>query len=162
MTAARQHVCSDEEGRELYRLFREASRATLGAFRNFSESPHDLSVTDVRALLYLEQHMAGTGSIGELADELHSSLGWASRVADSLAKDGLIESVRDKRDRRLVHLKLTDKGLQTAHLLSASLQKPIAASLSEVSAKQAKVIGSFLRTFIKCLNHNGHSSDVLH
>lgn len=160
MAAAKNYFCSEHEGREFYRLLREASRATLGAFRNFSESPHDLSLTDVRALLYLEQHAAGTGSIGELANELHSSLGWASRVADSLAKQGLIESVRDKRDRRLVHLKLTDKGTQTAHLLSASLQKPIAAALSETSAKQNKAVSQFLRGFVKRMN--GQASGVLH
>jgi len=160
MAAAKHHFCSEQEGREFYRLFREATRATLGAFRNFSESPYDLSLTDVRALLYLEQHTAGTGSIGELAKELHSSLGWASRVADSLAKDGLIDSVRDKRDRRLVHLKLTEKGAQTAHLLSASLQKPITASLSEIPARQSKAISQFLRSFVKRMN--GQTSDILH
>lgn len=160
MAAAKHHFCSEQEGREFYRLFREASRATLAAFRNFSESPHDLSLTDVRALLYLEQHMSGTGSIGELAKELHSSLGWASRVADSLAKQGLIESTRDKRDRRLVHLKLTDKGTQIAHLLSAALHKPVSVSLSEMPAKQSKVISQFFRKFAKRLN--GSDSSVVH
>ncbi len=130
-------------------MFRDASRATLGAFRNFSDSPHDLSLTDVRTLLYLEQHAVGTVSIGELAKELHSSLGWASRVADALSKAGLIDCVRDKRDRRLVHLKLTDKGTQTARLLSATLRKPITASLSEISARQSKAISQFLRNFTK-------------
>lgn len=160
MAASKNHPCSDEEAREFYGLFRDASRATLGAFRNFSDSPHDLSLTDVRTLLYLEQHAVGTGSIGELARELHSSLGWASRVADALSKAGLLESVRDKRDRRLVHLKLTDKGTQTARQLSATLRKPITASLSEISARQSKAISQFLRNFTKRLN--GQSSGVLH
>ena len=160
MAATKTHPCSEEEAREFYSLFRDASRATLGAFRTFSESPHDLSLTHVRTLLYLEQHMAGTGSIGELAKELHSSLGWASRVADALAKEGLLESVRDKRDRRLVHLKLTDKGTQTARQLSATLHKPIAASLSEISARQSKTISQFLRNFTKKLN--GQNSAVFH
>lgn len=160
MVAAKAHFCSEEEGREIYSLFRNASRATLSAFRNFSESPHDFSLTDVRALLYLEQHMAGTRSIGELAKELHSSLGWASRVADALSKEGLIDCVRDKRDRRLVHLKLTEKGAQAARLLSTTLEKPIAAALSEVSAKQSKVIARFLQSFTAKLN--GQASETLH
>ena len=160
MVAAKPHFCSEEEGREIYGLFRNASRATVSAFRNFAEPPHEFSLTDVRALLYLEQHSAGTRSIGELATELHSSLGWASRVADALSKDGLIDCVRDKRDRRLVHLKLTEKGAQTAHLLSATIEKPIAAALSQVSSKQTKIIARFLQSFTA--NLNGQAPETLH
>ena len=107
MAAAKSSRFSDEEARKFYALCRDSSRAT--AFRNSSESPQELSLTDLRILLYLEQQAAGTPSMGELARELHFTHAWASRVVYELGNEGLLESVRDERDRRLVHVKLTDR-----------------------------------------------------
>jgi DNA-binding MarR family transcriptional regulator len=157
MVASTELTCSEQEGREIYGLFRAAGHESLIALRRFSEPPYDLSLTDVRALLYLTRHLVGVGSIGELAKGLNSSLGWASRVADALARDGLVACIRDRQDRRLVHLTLTQKGAQTAHLLSANLQKAIAAALSEVPSKQRKVIGRFLQRFTESVN--GEAAD---
>ena len=57
----------------------------------------------------------------ELARAFHLTLGWMSRAVDALVKQGLLERVRDQHDRRLVHVKRTDKGTEVTGFLWATL-----------------------------------------
>jgi DNA-binding MarR family transcriptional regulator len=152
MVAANSHICAEDNSQEIYRLLRNAGRESLKAFQSFLDPPHQLSLTKIRALMYLEQHLGGTGSVGELAKGLVLTLGWASRIAEALAWDGLVDCVRDKRDRRLVHVKLTEKGVSTACVLSASLKGPVVTALGEMQPEQRKVIRKFLQRFTTELN----------
>lgn len=154
MVAANHPICSEENGQEIYRLLRNAGRESLKAFQSFLDPPHQLSLTKIRALMYLEQHLGGTGSVGELAKGLVLTLGWASRIAEALAWDGLVDCVRDKRDRRLVHVKLTERGVSTACILSASLKDPVVTALSDLGPEQRKVIRQFLQKFTTELNRH--------
>jgi DNA-binding MarR family transcriptional regulator len=160
MVATNSHTCPEADNREIYALFRNASQGNIRVFKLFHALSHDLSLTKIRALMYLEQHLSGTRSIGELAKELASSLGWASRIACELSMEGLIDCIRDRRDRRLVHVKLTEKGIRTARLLSANLQRPVVDALSEVPPEQRTLISQFLQQFTIELNRQAAEMSI--
>lgn len=145
-------ICSKDESREVYSFLRAAGRETLGSFQRFSKPPYDLSFQEARVLLCLRPYTEGTSSIGALAKEVQRSLPWTSRVVDALTKRGLVGCIRDERNRTLVHVKLTAKGTKMADCLSANLEEPITAALSEVQPQQRQVIGQFLRRFTAQLN----------
>lgn len=148
MAATTTHPCSPEEAREFYRLFHSAGTVAFRALRNLSNLGHDLSITETRILLYLEHHTTHPFYLTQLARALHVSLGWVSRAVSVLVKEGLIESLRDQHDRRLVHLKRTDKGTEIARLLGATLE----ASLGEIPPHQRKTIAQFLQSVAGKLN----------
>jgi DNA-binding MarR family transcriptional regulator len=62
------------------------------------------------------QHLSGAGplTIGEMARHLSRALSVVSEVVDHLERDGLLERMRDQRDRRRALVWLTEAGI--AHL----------------------------------------------
>ena len=88
MAAPKMHSDPQENQRDLYDLFRVAGRAMMGAFRNFAEPPHKLSLQNVRVLLCLAHPSDRTQSVSKLAKELRWSPAWTSRILDRLMEKG--------------------------------------------------------------------------
>jgi DNA-binding MarR family transcriptional regulator len=65
-----------------------------------SVSPHA-----IRAAMHLGR--TGTRTVGEVADGLGISIGWASRVVSELEVSGMAVRTPDRTDRRIVHVSLT-------------------------------------------------------
>ena len=158
MATAKSYIHPSDDSWEIYTLFRKAADGSIQLLQSFAHSPHSLTLTKVRALMYLEQHQSGTGSLGELAEVTASSLGWASRMVEALVAGGFVTCIRDTLDRRVVHVKLTQKGIFTANLLATNLQGPIAAALSEAQPKERAAIGQFLQRFTTALNQSGKNT----
>lgn len=118
----------------------------------------ELSPKLVRALLYLVQHGGTQMTVGSLADGLGVSLGWASRVADQLVSMGLLNRIRDLRDRRIVQLRLSERAKQVGDRLWAAREGAVTASLSEISVSERQAIVRFLRRFVAELNLHGVQS----
>jgi DNA-binding MarR family transcriptional regulator len=68
-------------------------------------SPHA-----IRAAIHLHQH--GTRTIGELADGLGVSVGWASRIVHELETAGLAARDADPADRRIARVRLTPEAVR--------------------------------------------------
>lgn len=135
-----------EESWEMFGLFVNAILADVAVARAVppSEGPA-ISPKLVRALLYLAQHGGRAMTVGELAEGVGVSLGWASRVADELVAAGLLERVRDDRDRRVVQLQLTAQATVVSSRLWSDREEAIVAALSEVFPEERPVIARFLR-----------------
>lgn len=69
---------------------------------------HDLSLTQLHALMLLEEH--GTMMISQLAQRLAISTPSATSIADRMEERALVRRVRDSVDRRVVHLEITPHG----------------------------------------------------
>lgn len=135
-----------EESWEMFGLFVNAILADVAVAR--AGPPSDgpaISPKLVRALLYLAQHGGRAMTVGELAEGVGVSLGWASRVADELVAAGLLERVRDDRDRRVVQLQLTARATVVSSRLWSDREEAIVAALSEVFPEERPVIARFLR-----------------
>ena len=71
-------------------------------------SPHA-----VRAAIHVYQH--GERTVGELAEGLGISMGWASRVVSELEASGLVARMSDPHDRRVVRVSLTPQAIEVVH-----------------------------------------------
>ena len=136
-----------EESWEMFGLFVNAILADVAVTRAGppSDVPMTISPKLVRALLYLAQHGGRAMTVGELAEGVGVSLGWASRVADELVAIDLLERIRDDRDRRVVQLQLTARASVISDRLWSDREEAIVAALSEVFPEERPVIARFLR-----------------
>jgi DNA-binding MarR family transcriptional regulator len=136
-----------EESWEMFGLFVNAILADVAVARAGppSDVPATISPKLVRALLYLAQHGGKAMTVGELAEGVGVSLGWASRVADELVAAGLLERVRDDRDRRVVQLQLTPRASVISSRLWSDREEAIMAALSEIFPEERAVVARFLR-----------------
>jgi DNA-binding MarR family transcriptional regulator len=136
-----------EESWEMFGLFVNAILADVAVARAGppSDVPATISPKLVRALLYLAQHGGRAMTVGELAEGVGVSLGWASRVADELAAAGFLERVRDDHDRRVVQLQLTPRATVISSRLWSDREDAIVAALSEIFPEERPVIARFLR-----------------
>lgn len=136
-----------DESWEMFGLFMDAILADLAVTRMGppSDVPRRISPKLARALFYLAQHGGCATTVGELAEGVGVSLGWASRVADELVSIGLLERVRNENDRRVVQLQLTPSATAINSRLWNEREGAITTALSEVSPEQRPVIARFLR-----------------
>lgn len=151
-----------EESWEMFGLFVNAILADVAATR--AGPPSDVPVTVspklVRALLYLAQHGGRAMTVGELAEGVGVSLGWASRVADELVSIGLLERIRDDRDRRVVQLQLTPRATLVSGRLWSDREDAVVAALSEIFPEERPVIARFLRRLATELESHASKSST--
>lgn len=141
------HRVRDEDSWEVFGLCMSAMLADVGAVRAgpSAEIPGEISPKLVRALLHLMRHRSAPLTVGSLAEGLGVSLGWASRLVDELVLNGFLNRIRRDRDRRVVHLELTQRAVETGDRLWNDREAAFVAALDEVSPSERQAIGRFLR-----------------
>ena len=146
-TLSQRFPVRDEESWEMFGLFINAILADVAVTRAGPPAgvPAKISPKLVRALLYLAQHGGCSMTVSELAEGMGVSLGWASRVADELVEAGLLNRVRDGRDRRIVQLRLTERAAAINSRLWSDREGSIVAALSEAAPDERQAIARFLR-----------------
>ena len=102
----------------------------------------DLSPHAVRATMHLIQH--GRGTVGELADGLGVSMGWASRIADELERAGHVLRERDALDRRVVRLRLSPAAERVAEQMYSERGRVVAEALAALTDAERAVVARFL------------------
>ncbi len=74
--------------------------------------------------------------MGELAQELHITLGAATGLVDRLIAQNLVEREADPKDRRVVRVRVTQRG-KRAHLARRrEVRRRLARALQELSAEE--------------------------
>ena len=98
---------------EVWALAAEVGRLYPAVYRRFHVSRQPLPGADVTPrMLGALQHLAASGplTLGELAPHLALGKASATELVDRLAARGLVDRMRDQRDRRRVFIWLTDEG----------------------------------------------------
>lgn len=100
-----------------------AVRERLREFDQWSRTAaaeHDLTHAQHQLLLAIRGHVGEPGpTIGDVARSLMVKHHTATGLIDRTQALGLVERVRDERDSRRVLLKLTERGQQVLHALTA-------------------------------------------
>jgi DNA-binding MarR family transcriptional regulator len=109
----------------------------------------DLSPHAVRATLHLFQH--GQGTVGDLAEGLGVSMGWASRIADELERVGHVLRERDAHDRRIVRLRLSEGAIGLAEDMYRERGRVVAEALALLNREERGAVGRFLRALTEGL-----------
>lgn len=136
-----------DETCEILRLFVSAMAANVAAARGrpLPDVSGTIAPKLVRALQYLSQQDGVATKVGDLAEGLQVSLGWASRVADELASFGFLKRVRNEHDRRIVRLELTEKAAEIGRRLLSDREATIVAALADLGPGERHAIANFLR-----------------
>lgn len=88
----------------------------------------------------------GPLSLGELAKKHLRSPNNITSVADTMERSGLVVRERQKHDRRLILVNLTDKGRETFESLWEEHARVVTETMSPLSANDQKVLADLLRT----------------
>jgi DNA-binding MarR family transcriptional regulator len=96
---------------EAMSALRLASRSIKASMEGWAEA-QGLSEGRMQLLMRLRWAAGRQLPLGELADRLGVTPRNITGLIDNLERDGLVERVPDKEDRRSIHARLTDKGLR--------------------------------------------------
>lgn len=140
------HAVSREESWGMFSLLLDLVLADMAVTRAGPPAgvPPKLPPKLIRALLYMGQQADRAVTVGELAEGLGVSLGWASRIADDLATAGLLDRDRDEQDRRVVQLKMTSTAISISNRLWTDREGAIQAALEEVPPEKRPALGRFM------------------
>jgi DNA-binding MarR family transcriptional regulator len=93
------------EIRDFRRILRRFERLTNAQIKNCCSG---VTLAQCVVLLEVEEH--GRPTMGQLASQLRLDNSTLSRTVDGLVGSGLVERLRDDRDRRVVWIRLTSQG----------------------------------------------------
>ncbi len=114
--------------------------------------PHGAPASDhaIRAAIHIYQH--GERTVGQLAAGLGISRGWASRVAEELVERGHVARETDPGDRRIVHLRLTERSLAEIERAYRWRGDVVERALAEHEPAERDAIRRFLRRVVTDLS----------
>ena len=122
--------------------------STPGRADGRGPSPHG-----IRAAIHLYQH--GGRTIGELAEGLGVSVGWASRIVNGLEFAGLAERAADPADRRIVHVRLTPGAIRLVEDVYRWRGDAIERALAVLDEPGRAAVQAFLRRAVDELARAG-------
>ena len=98
-------------------------------------------------------HIYGQGpqTIGQLADGLGISQGWASRVVDEMERTGYLVRERDPQDRRVVRVRLAPEAIERVERAYRWRGDAVEEALAGLSDGERAAIRSFLARFVEAV-----------
>ena len=114
-------------------------------------SPHA-----IRAAIHVYQH--GQRTVGELAEGLGISMGWASRVVSELESSGMVVRSADPADRRVVRVSLTPQAIDVVDRAYRWRADVIDRALEPLDAGGREAVRAFLRATVDELARVGRAS----
>lgn len=103
----------DRRAAELGQVVQEIVKRFEGANLCAANGPHvDLTIQETRVVEWLG--VAGGQMMRAVAEHLGVAVNSVTSIADGLERKGLLKRVRSDADRRVVHVELTDAGLEAS------------------------------------------------
>lgn len=107
-----------EEIRELSRGLEEAiSRSNTVFYRRGRSILTEMGISNPQFIALLTLNEFGLLTMGELCKQLLTACSTATDLADRMERDGLVERVRDSKDRRIVRMHMLPKGKEVVDLV---------------------------------------------
>ncbi|SES92994.1 MarR family winged helix-turn-helix transcriptional regulator [Anaerobranca gottschalkii] len=109
-------------------------------------SNFDITPPQFNALLLLYEY--GDMTIGELGNRMYLASSTATDLIDRMERNGLVERVRDEKDRRVVRLHMTEKGQQMILEVLESRKRYLDELLTKVNIEdQEKLVSSLSKIY---------------
>ena len=118
-----------------------------------ADKPGPPSPHVIRAAIHITQHESVT--IGELADGLGISQGWASRLVDDMERAGQLVRERDPEDRRVSRVRLSPAAIDAVEHAYRWRGDAVEAALGELTPEQRAGVRLFLRRFVDSVRERG-------
>lgn len=101
---------------------------------------HDLSPAQYNTLRILRGAAPDALTCGEIGERLVSPGPDVTRLLDRLEKQGLIQRLRDEKDRRIVRAGITDKGLSLLDEIDPPVDRVLRESLGHLGEKDLQTL----------------------
>ncbi|WP_068672111.1 MarR family winged helix-turn-helix transcriptional regulator [Oceanobacillus sp. Castelsardo] len=95
-------------------------------------------------IMYLLEQ-SGPKKMSELADSLHVTAGAVTTASNQLIEQGYISRIRDEKDRRVVHLELTEKGRETLNELQNKGRKIMKLVFNDISDTDLRMMNAIFK-----------------
>jgi DNA-binding MarR family transcriptional regulator len=122
------------------------ARASLLNTLDEQLEPHGLSATQFAVLKHLAEGVAHTAA--DLCRSMHYDTGAMTRILDRLEEKGLMRRERDRKDRRVVLLRLAPAGRAQLPRLLAVAAEVLEAHLAGFSAAEVEALKAYLGRMI--------------
>ena len=113
-------------------------------------SKHKITGPQLISLLTIEKHEPVTAST--IANQIHLSPSTVIGILDRLEAKGFIHRDRDRRDRRLVQISLTDQGKLLARNAPSPLQDTLARAMEKLPEDELSTIAGSLERIVELMN----------
>ena len=101
-----------------------------------------ITTPQFNALLVLRDNPNIT--MGDLCEKLFLACSTATDLIDRMEKNGLLERSRDKQDRRVIRLSISDKGRQVISEVIEARRRYVASILGKLTAEEIEQLGNSL------------------
>lgn len=141
---------------ELYREINDALYNTYYGINRIEEEElkksrfKDLTVKEMHAIDAITIHSNLT--LSQVANKLHLSRATITATVDRLVRKGYVERIRDEKDRRVIHLKLTKKGRLLYRAYHAYHNMMVKSFLQNLDEKELKTIYQAFTNLEKFVN----------
>ena len=136
----------DEADAALIDAFVGASRALVAvAARSLAGIGEDVTLPQYRALVVIRTR--GPQRVADLATALDVTPSTATRMVDRLVRKRLVRRVRDREDRRILRVHLSDAGERTVTEVTARRRAEIGRILDQMPARGRGPLTAALRAF---------------
>lgn len=120
-------------------------RFNISSNKKLQEDLEEIGLTPPQYYVLATIGYSGTLPFGEIGAKMMVTVSNLTGIVDRLAAKGLVVRERDKQDRRIVYVKLTDKGSKLYKVAISTFEKSVAQVFSPLNQSQQKEISSLLR-----------------
>lgn len=121
--------------RSVARMLKKRGRDILTGF--------DITPPQFDALLFLRE--GGEMTMGELCQKMFLACSTATDLIDRMERNGLIERVRDSADRRVIRLRVLDKGYEIIENVMEARREYLASVLEQVDEGEQRELSKALK-----------------
>jgi MarR family transcriptional regulator, organic hydroperoxide resistance regulator len=112
---------------------------------------HDLPLAFFETLWFLAESPSSALRVGELASALQISQGGTSKLADRIARAGLIRREPDPLDGRVSRLRLTSKGKRVEAAARQTYEAELKAALGALNAQERRTMHRLVSRLLDAL-----------
>lgn len=120
-------------------------RFNISSNKKLQEDLEEIGLTPPQYYVLATIGYSGTLPFGEIGAKMMVTVSNLTGIVDRLAAKGFVVRERDKQDRRIVYVKLTDKGSKLYKVAISTFEKSVAQVFSPLNQSQQKEISSLLR-----------------
>lgn len=137
---------------KLARAFSVFSKRTVEQIRTFGLTEPQFGVIECLGHL-------GNLPLGDLSSRMLMSCGNATVIIDNLEKEGLVERIREKKDRRVIKVGLTEKGQKLFDEIFVQHAEYVAELASVLTEEEQENLSFLLKKLGLGLKNNLHKTE---
>ncbi|SFB01670.1 DNA-binding transcriptional regulator, MarR family [Lentibacillus halodurans] len=143
-----------DNNKENIKKIRRFNRFYLRMMGLFSQYDDQSTYSATEAMILFEIHATEKCTASYLADYFLLDKGYISRLLKRLFKEGMIEKLPSKEDRRIQYLNMTEKGERDLHELTKHANANVENMIAGISEKEIDLLVQAMRQIEMILKQN--------